>query len=294
MQHRHFNHEAFNSKNAQFLKVRSKAAPTGRKGECQGVCRPIRTAGTLGIIESLVLAVMMLLAAVETGAADETRVYLERTGDACQSFVWRLEEGDEIVVSAHESGDVLFENRLSPDGRTHLWRHKTPERHVTVSREGNRLAVEGTENGSPVYRHWDIDDLPWYQPLSYSLREFLRSDNNLIRFWMIRSDTLAPFRMRATKEGFDTISLNGMPYEALKVCLAPDGWLAAFWHGYYWYRRDDGMFLKFKGRHGPPGTPITVVELVNSCADDSLPNMGLHSCNDGEMNEPDVNISKNF
>ena len=80
---------------------------------------------------------------------------------------------------------------------------------------------------------------------------------------MIRADALTPIRMQATKVGTDTVLLDGVPTEAVKVRLAPDGLLAAFWHGHYWYRKTDGLFLKFEGRRGLPGSPMTVVHLLS-------------------------------
>jgi len=214
-----------------------------------------------------VLTLMLVLFAVATGTADETRVYVERTGNDSKSFTWHLQEGDEIVVTSREA-DALFVNRLHPDGRTRLWRHETPERRITVQRQGNRLELQGTRSGHPVKELWEIDDLPWYQPLSYSLRGFLRSDRDSVRFWMVRGDALKPIRMRAVKAGNETIDIAGEAVEAIKVRLEPDGLMSVLWHGHYWYRRSDGLFLHFEGSSGLHGGPLTVVQLQSTTPGD--------------------------
>lgn len=209
------------------------------------------------------LTLAMVLFVGGMGRADETRVYVERTGDETKRFVWHMQPGDETVVTSRET-DALFVNRLAPDGRTRLWRHETLRRRVTVRRRGEWLEIEGIRDGRPVNDRWPIDTLPWYQPLSYSLRSFLRSDRESVRFWMVRSDILKPIRMQATKVGLETIAFGGASVAAVKVRVAPDGLLSMLWHGHYWYRRSDGLFLRFEGRNGLPGTPVTVVRLQSS------------------------------
>jgi hypothetical protein len=186
--------------------------------------------------------------------------YRETTGDQSLNFRWELKTSPDIQLEVTR-GEEHFLNRLEPSGTTTGWSHSSPQRDITAYRRENRIFLSGWVDGEAIHEEWTIDDGPWYQALSYCLRPFLRSDKKEVEFWMIRPDTINAIKMRAQKTALESITVDGRECTAWNVSVCRTGFLSLFWQGEYWYRAKDGLFLKYKGVHGPPGTPPTVVEV---------------------------------
>ena len=71
--------------------------------------------------------------------------------------------------------------------------------------------------------------------------------------------------MRAEAAGREEIhTVRGPRLAAAKVVIRPDGLLGGLWRAEYWFRAEDGQFVRYRGTHGPPGTPETVISLLDS------------------------------
>lgn len=116
------------------------------------------------------------------------------------------------------------------------------------------------EEERELIRKIEIDDAPWFQALSYSLRQFISSRETEMEFWHIRQDTLEPVKLSARKlqKEMET-KCNGEP--AAEVEIRPVGMLGRFWHASYWFRKKDNVFCRYEGRHGIWGAPLTVISL---------------------------------
>lgn len=189
-------------------------------------------------------------------------LYRESTGGEAKEFEWRHSSlAGQEVITVHEE-DATFVNRCDPSGRTLSWQFKGKEAtDVTAVRHGNTLQIGGTLEGERVDATRAIDDRPWYQPLSFSLRFFLQSGLAEASFWTIRSDTLEVVTMRAKRQGTEEVEVAGRRTPAFKVEVRRDGLLSSFWHGTFWFRKDDLQYVRYAAVHGPPGTGETVVQL---------------------------------
>jgi hypothetical protein len=70
--------------------------------------------------------------------------------------------------------------------------------------------------------------------------------------------------MRAKKIRTEKILVQEREVETQNIRVKLTGFKAIFWHSDYWFRRSDGLFLKYRGVEGPPGTPETVMTLASS------------------------------
>jgi hypothetical protein len=104
--------------------------------------------------------------------------YRETTGEVTTYFSWKLEEHEQqIRVTVHEK-KKSFVNFCSADGTTWRWQFKdTNNNHYIIAeRQGDELKIAGVRSGEVYEETVDLDERPWYQPLSYSLRNFLGSE----------------------------------------------------------------------------------------------------------------------
>ncbi len=189
--------------------------------------------------------------------------YIERTGKKEIEFYWKaVVKNDQVLVHVFEDGKSFF-NICKGDGATLKWKIKNRNKHdISAERKGDSLYISGIRNGKPYEKTVTIDSRPWYQPLSFSLGSFLDSGRSKTTFWTIRADTIEAIALQVVKMGEETITVCNRSMTAWKIEVRPDGILSPFWHGSYWFRKEDNLFLRYRSVHGLPGTEETVVELI--------------------------------
>jgi hypothetical protein len=182
-------------------------------------------------------------------------------------FTWsHLSIGGEEVIEVKEK-DAIFVNHCDRFGKTHAWEfQKGSETAGHVVRDGNVMRIAGVSRGKSIDSVQTIDERPWFQALSFSLRSFLDSHETKVSFWTIRSDNLEIVPMQAEKGEFEEIVVAGKKVLAQKVQLRREGFLAAFWQATFWFRKDDRVFVRYQGVHGSPGSDETVVQLSEELA----------------------------
>ncbi|MBI4793393.1 MAG: hypothetical protein HY789_11880 [Deltaproteobacteria bacterium] len=205
----------------------------------------------------------MACTAVPAAHGAEEYVYRQTTASESTLFRWQLETAEMVTITSREE-KVLYVNVCDASGATHTWRMQKEDAEVSAQRRENELHIRGTFAGEPIDEIFLLDEFPWFQPLSYSLRNFLLTGAAEKQvFWMIRPDKLKPQKFQASKQGVEAITIGTDSYQAVKIKICPTGVLAGFWHAYYWFRPEDGLFLRYEGTHGPPGTPKTVISLAH-------------------------------
>ena len=190
--------------------------------------------------------------------------YNSVTGDDRSFFIWEKEDvGGQVKITVHDhENSRVMQNICMQNGETVSWLVKETEREVRAERDTNVLHIHGEDRGQVIDVIYTIDGRNWFQPMSFSLVGFLFSDQKRVSFWTIRQDTLEVLTIVAVKEGRDEVEINGKSIPAFKVEVRLEGFLSPFWHGTYWYRLENGQFLKYRAVNGVPGTPETVITLV--------------------------------
>jgi len=188
------------------------------------------------------------------------RVYRERTGDEAQLRHWWARARDSAYRVRSRVGDGRFLQRVRPDGDTRRWEARAEGMELVAVRRGRTLDATGTLDGEPVDRSFELGEDPWFQSIAFSLERFLRSDAREVVFRMLVPRELETVRLRAVRKGAETIELHGGPVRAVRVEMRLAGWRSALWSARYWFREEDGIFLKYAGRNGFPGTPETRIE----------------------------------
>lgn len=207
----------------------------------------------------------------QTLAAEvEVYRYQQRTGVETEYFDWRLTKGTDLHLHTRqqeESTTTVFNRELS----TLSWSINNPRTRtdLTVTRRGDLLVMLGLFEGDDINKEVQIDPAPWYQALSVSLRNFVDPQQDSVEFWIIRPDTLEVHRLQVIRQKITSIDIDDRTFAAIELKIQPTGWRAPFWSANYWLRKDDGVFIRYQGRSGPPGTPLTSVALDPSMVSDS-------------------------
>lgn len=197
------------------------------------------------------------------GSQQERHRYLIREGNEEYVNVWELEHKNGVIIRSAQK-DELYVTTCSESGETRMIEVTSSTEHVRAWRTGNTLYVRGTIDGKKIDRRFRVDEAPWYQPLTYSLRGFLSTDKKQVDFWMLHPDTYKPYKIQATKEDTGTINLYGRKTRVQHIRIRISGILYMLWHGDYWYRTGDRVLVEYRGLNGPPGSSQTIVKLMKT------------------------------
>jgi hypothetical protein len=174
---------------------------------------------------------------------------------------------DGFFMRSRLSDGDMHDVRLDKALLTLSYHVTSPARRIdyTVVRTGNVLVVDGMLGGKPISKRITIDSRPWYESFERSAQDFITAGVRVpLVFWVVHPWEANAYLLQARIEGREQVSVNSTRVDAVRVRVAPLGFLRIFWSALYWYRQDDGRFLRYEGVRGPPGTPKTIVELLDS------------------------------
>ena len=191
---------------------------------------------------------------------EEVYHYQEVTGESVKEVAWQICKGATYILT-YASPAERHVTTTGPDYDTRRWQVTADNgrTYFSAERTGRAILVRGTFKGEPVDKRLEIDECPWYQATSLSLRELVASIDSERVFWTIRIDTLTAHKIRAIKQGIESIEADGVEIALLRIRLTLPGLLAPFWKSDYWFALPEGIFFRFKGPSGPPGSPMTIV-----------------------------------
>jgi hypothetical protein len=211
----------------------------------------------------VVLACIYLQTTTAAGEVIEAHRYTETTGKNHQGIQWQLEKDNEFTLTSTMANEVSV-CRLDINLDTRVWQvvRKDEDTTLMARRFDEEIHLSGHHAGTPIQRRLRIDAAPWYQAGSISLRAFAQSKKTEIGFWILRPGKFSAHKLIAVRQGKESLYFNGMPIPAYKIKVGLTGWKAPFWSAHYWFSVKDGVFLRYQGPSGPPGSPETVVEWV--------------------------------
>ncbi len=196
----------------------------------------------------------------------KTLTYFRTTGSERVNTIIKIAESPKgMTITKHnkqEDVKIVCDKR----GGTLRWEFSSKKirAKLIVVRQKNWLKVKGKLNGKPVDKALEIDGAPWYQDVGFNAKRFILSSANTIKFWSFHPQKLTVYRMKMEKIGTETLTIKGNKIEAVKTKVRIDKFfLSMMWSALHWNRKSDGLFLKYKSRHGGPGTPMTNVILTS-------------------------------
>ena len=222
----------------------------------------LRNGLLLALLFCTLFTVVPVRAGATPGAATESYRYRQQTGRNEECFEWSLEHREEPLLQAI-GPEQRHQTLMEPNMATRRWYLDHPENstHVAVWREGDELLLQGQWRGEPLDKTLQIDDAPWFQALSVSLRPFLTGSEESTEFWTLRPDKLTAHKIRARKRGQETVLVGGEEVLAHRVEVGMTGPAALLGKGRYWFRACDLVLLRYQGPGGLPGTPATTILL---------------------------------
>ncbi|MDY6904229.1 MAG: hypothetical protein SWH61_06060 [Thermodesulfobacteriota bacterium] len=197
------------------------------------------------------------------GAIVEHYQYIREESGEQVPVKWLLEKEDGYKLN-YQAADVKTVTETDCDLATLRWFCENPPEgtDIRAERYNNTIRLTGMLEGKPLNRVVSIDDAPWFQATTLSLRSFVLSGKTEMPFWILRPHSLKPYKLIAKKETVEYRDVLGQSVEAQKVRISAGGVLAALWSCEYWFKKDDGMLIQCETPKGPPGSPEVVIRLT--------------------------------
>ncbi len=191
--------------------------------------------------------------------------YVSTTADHAHDITVTKEKKSGTDVLTLEEYKLYSKHVFYPAVGTRQWtlRDDKADHNFVANRTDNTIHISGSFHGKPVEKTVAIDEDVWYNKLDHGLSAFAVSDQEKLSFWVLKllSD-MDPIKMTAEKEGTERLRMGERTYDAVKVKLTLNHFiLSKLWSARCWYRASDGLFLRYEGANGRPGTPVTTIEL---------------------------------
>lgn len=176
------------------------------------------------------------------------RYYIEKKGAETKDVLWSLSHNNTYQLT-YKTVDETHITCTDDTFATLSWAMGSPTRKCSIhaSRKYNTISIKGMLNGQAINKHIEIDDTPWFQATSLSLKGLINSGEKEIQFWTLRPETLKAYKLKAIKENSELFLIGNTPIEAVKIKLCLTGFLSPFWSSHYWFSTKDGSFLGFEG-----------------------------------------------
>lgn len=169
---------------------------------------------------------------------------------------------DEFIIYSpitKQTHQIILDEKFA----TVKWINTKEDGTVDVySRVGNSIVIEAIRDGKKVNVKREINKDPWYASMEFGLGQFFRNGKKTVEFWNILPENLKAYKMKAEIQSIETVKISGIPIETMKVQVTINGIPAVFFHFLYWFRVSDGLFIRFEGAKGRPGTPKTIMEFI--------------------------------
>jgi len=171
------------------------------------------------------------------------------------------------LASVRAGGSTVRQTfKTAADLSTLAWTFSDPGRQMELDArlQGEAIILSGTFRGSKVEKKFAAKGPPWNQLFQMGLGPFALAGEKSLQFRSIGTQgpgELKIGKFTVTRKDDEKIDLGGRMVGAVHLRIALSGLLSIFWHGDYWYRRDDGRFLRYRGKNRPGGE-VAVSELA--------------------------------
>jgi len=191
----------------------------------------------------------------------ELHHYIETRGTDSQEVRWDLSHGNGFRL-VYQKASETHVTETNETLVTLVWsmQDHLNQCDLEARRENNTIFIKGRYLGQSVDKQIKVDDAPWFQATSLSLRRFVMSQQKEIQFWSLRPDTQKGYKLKAVKVDREVLTILGEPVEAVKIKLSLLGWKASFWKSHCWYSTSDGLFVRFEGPANAAGTKRIMIE----------------------------------
>ncbi|MEM7174783.1 MAG: hypothetical protein AAF443_02500 [Chlamydiota bacterium] len=217
---------------------------------------------TISIIFTFVTAFLSLWG--KEKAHQMVYIYNKEVGGYQSQSRWVLtEKGDELRIEGKSSkGQTTIISSPDRQTKSFTFQSTNQQNDYMIYRDGPYLIASGIAEGQPIEKSYNIRSKPWFQEFDFSLKPFILSQAQEIKFYIIHPKKMSMHHMVAKKREEEELILNGKNYSTIKVKMSLTGFKGMFWSAQIWFDRTAGDLLKYVANEGP-NTPTGIITLLS-------------------------------
>lgn len=223
------------------------------------------------LFQLLILSCFFLspLVGEESSPAKTTYIYQKDIEGRNTQTTWIVEEKDKNlhIQGTSGGGETLVITTPPLKTQSFSYQSKNNQNEYYIHRDGPYLLARRIDNGNVTQKEFNIGSDFWVQEFDFSMRPFILSTADSLKFYIVHPTKLSLHHMIATKaDSLDHIDVNGQSFDAIKVKITLSGFKKMFWKAELWFDRNTGDLLKYMANEGP-NTPMSVITLFSKTMD---------------------------
>lgn len=178
---------------------------------------------------------------------------------------WTIEEKKSTlhIQGSSVDGETLLITTPPLNTQSYSYRGKIKQSEYYMYREGPYLYARRTDANGVKQKEFQIGERFWLQEFDFSMRSFIMSAADRLKFYIVDPKKLNLHQMIATKSAsLDHIQIGDHIYQATKVKITLTGFKKMFWKAELWFDSQTGDLLKYMANEGP-NTPMRIITLVS-------------------------------
>ncbi|MDY6914958.1 MAG: hypothetical protein SVM86_01400 [Candidatus Cloacimonadota bacterium] len=189
--------------------------------------------------------------------------YTETTNDTTVLTYYKTTKTDSLIKRINQKGDETQITYYNKKNEALIFSFKDNKSDYKLTKEGNKLLVERYCANKQLQKEYElIPETPWWQTMSYSLTKFSQRTKKEVEYQVFLIGLYDVIKLRAMKKDIEKIEVNSSTFVTQKIEITLCNFGGNFWNANYWFRKSDGLFLKYEGTNNPPCTAKTVIEFV--------------------------------
>ncbi len=203
------------------------------------------------LLISLIISPCLLLSQKLTYAETSK----EKVKTAHNFIIKKVLAGYRIKLTSQTGKNRILQTfRITPYYGTVKWTYleKASNTFLKAELKEEEIILTGLNKGEKVNKSFGIGSTVWNQLFNMGLTKFVLSDETKMKFYCIGTKGAGELKcgkFTAVKKQAQVISImNDDEVDSLHVKMSLSGLLSIFWSAHYWYRKSDGLFLRYTNK----------------------------------------------
>lgn len=207
-------------------------------------------------MKSLTTLFIILLSSLQSYS--QITEYKYSCGNNTSTIIWTESRNGDLIHLETVQGNEVHKYVINQNYVTLSWEYlNTSENtNIKVVKEKGVYNIEGTFKSKAFSKKYTSDGYPWYQNIGFNVGHSIKNKVSF-KFECIRPDNLKFYKMQADAK--NTSNIKGIDQQRINVRLT--GVLSKFFGSDYYIDCQTRQYITYKGVHGPPGTPETIITL---------------------------------
>ena len=192
------------------------------------------------MIKLLIPTCLIIIHTICVGVSYE---YIETLGNDIFYSKWDIStQNTTIIISGNTLLDSVYIESTSQG--TQKWLNHRKHKSITINAQQitQNIHIHETNSNQNTSKIIFIENYPWLQAPGFQLKSFILSDQQKLKFVLLKLPKMTPILMEIAKVNEEPLTINGKTYNTIKTKMYPASFLRLFWKAPMWFDKQTGRF----------------------------------------------------